>query len=70
MVTSSSTSNASEDRPHGRDFPSEQSAIIEQALEGPNDDGLRHGRSIAEILRELNLDYECVTAAILHTRQQ
>ena len=70
MVTSSSTSNASEDRPHGRDFPSEQSAIIEQALEGPNDDGLRHGRAIAEILRELNLDYECVTAAILHTRQQ
>ena len=70
MVTSSSTSNASEDRPHGRDFPSEQSAIIEQALEGPNDDGLRHGRAIAEILQELNLDYECVTAAILHTRQQ
>ena len=70
MVTSSSTSNASEDRPHGRDFSSEQSAIIEQALEGPNDDGLRHGRAIAEILRELNLDYECVTAAILHTRQQ
>jgi GTP pyrophosphokinase len=70
MVTSSSTSDASEDRPHGRDFSSEQSAIIEQALEGPNDDGLRHGRAIAEILRELNLDYECVTAAILHTRQQ
>jgi len=70
MVTSSFTSSASEDRPHLRDFPPEQSAIIEQALEGPNDDGLRHARATTEILRGLNLDYECVTAAILHTRQQ
>ncbi|MCK5362181.1 MAG: bifunctional (p)ppGpp synthetase/guanosine-3',5'-bis(diphosphate) 3'-pyrophosphohydrolase, partial [Gammaproteobacteria bacterium] len=70
MVTSNSTIHPSEGRPTPRDLSSHQAAIVSQALEGPEDDGLRHARAVAELLRELNLDHECVTAAILHTRQQ
>jgi GTP pyrophosphokinase len=70
MVTGSSTSQPSDAHELLRDFPSDQSAIIEEALEAPDDDGLRHARTVAELLRELKLDYESVTAAILHTRQE
>ncbi len=70
MVTSNSTIHPSEGRPTPRDLSSQQAAIVSQALEGPEDDGLRHARAVAALLRELNLDHECVTAAILHTRQQ
>ena len=70
MVTSNSTFHPSEERPTPRDLSSHQAAIVGQALEGPEDDGSRHARAVAELLRELNLDHECVTAAILHTRQE
>jgi len=70
MVTGNPTSRASEERAYLCDLPSDQAAIVELALEGPDDDGLRLARAVAELLRELNLDHECVTAAILHTRQQ
>jgi len=70
MVTSNSTFHPSEGRPASRDLSSHQAAIVSQALEGPEDGGLRHARAVADLLRELNLDHECVTAAILHTRQE
>jgi len=70
MVTGDSTFHPSEERPYLHDLSSQQAAIVEQALDGPDDDGRRHGRAVAELLRELNLDHECVTAAVLHTRQQ
>jgi GTP pyrophosphokinase len=70
MVTSSSTFEPSEARRFLRDFPSDQSAIIEEALDAPDDDALQQARAVAEVLHELNLDYESITAAILHTRKQ
>jgi 1,6-anhydro-N-acetylmuramate kinase len=70
MVTGSSTFYPSEGRSRLRDLSSHQAAVVSQALEGPDDDGLRFARAVAELLRELNLDHECITAAILHTRQR
>ncbi len=70
MVSGDLTFHRHGERSFLRDHPAHQSAIIEQALEGPDDDGLRHALAVAELLRELNLDHECVIAAILHTRQQ
>ena len=70
MVTVTSTPREPEDRPWLRDFSSEQSAVIEQALAGPDDDGTRYACDVAELLRDLNLDHECVAAAILHTRRE
>jgi GTP pyrophosphokinase len=74
MVTVNTTPSEPEERPYLRDFSSEQAATIEQALAGPDGDALEdvmdHARGVAELLRELNLDHECITAAILHQRQQ
>ena len=70
MATGNSISPESAARPSAREFPSCEEAIIEQALEVPDDDGLGHARAVADVLRELNLDHESVSAAILHIRQQ
>ncbi len=70
MVTSSSSIQPTEGPAFLRDFPSDQSAIIEEALEGCEAETLEHARAVAEVLHELNLDHESVTAAILHIRQQ
>ena len=70
MVASNSTPRTPEPGALVRDLPSDQSAIIAQALEAPDDDGLRRARAVAELLRELNLDHESVAAAVLHTRQR
>ena len=70
MASGNPISPASAARPFAREYACGEEAIIEQALEGPDDDGLGHARAVAELLRELNLDHESVSAAILHTRQQ
>ncbi len=57
-------------QPFLRDYASHQAAVIEQAIDAPEDDGLRHARAVAELLGELRLDHESVAAAILHTREQ
>jgi len=70
MAAGNSTPGTSETDALLRDLPTEQSVVIAQALEAPEDDGLRRARAVAELLRELNLDHACIAAAILHTRQR
>ncbi len=70
MVTSRSTSPATGERSSPCDLSSHPPAIIERALEGADDGGLRQARAVAAVLQELNLDHECIAAAILHSRRQ
>ena len=70
MVTSNPPSRTGEEQAYLRDLPSPQSVIVEQALVEPDEAAREHAGAVASLLRELNLDYECLTAAILHTRQQ
>ena len=70
MVTGSPTSRIGEEQPYLRGLPCAQSAIVEQALTDPDLGTREHACAVAALLRELNLDYECITAAVLHTRQQ
>ncbi|NCF29379.1 MAG: GTP diphosphokinase [Gammaproteobacteria bacterium] len=70
MVTGNPTPQTDEEQPHLRGLASEQSAIVEQALADCEPAALDHARAVATVLRELNLDHECVAAAILHVRQQ
>ncbi len=70
MVTGNSIPQRGEEQPFLRDLSSQQSTIVEQALREPDDAAREHAAAVAALLRELNLDHECLVAAILHTRQQ
>ena len=70
MTTGNPTSRSDEERPYLHGLPAQQSAIIEQALAEPDLGAREHAGAVAALLRELNLDHACITAAILHIRQQ
>jgi len=70
MVSNNPPSRIGEEPPYLRGLPSQQSVIVEQALVEPDHGAREHAGAVASLLRELNLDYECLTAAILHTRQK
>jgi len=71
MVAGSSAFPHSDPQELLRDFPSDQSVVIEEAFSAPDDDAaLGHACAVADLLHELNLDYESIAAAVLHTRQR
>lgn len=70
MVTAHSNLHSGEGQPYLRDLAAPQTAIVEQALDAADDAARTHARAVATQLRELNLDHQCVTAAILHAGQQ
>ena len=69
MVSVNPTPRQPEDPCRPRDPASEHSALMAQALAGPEDEGVRHARDVAALLGELNLDHAAIVAAILHTRR-
>ncbi|MDX2316548.1 MAG: GTP diphosphokinase [Gammaproteobacteria bacterium] len=70
MVTSNPTSRIHDAPPHLRGLSSDASLIVEQALVETDPATREQAIAVAALLRELNLDHECVVAAILHTHQQ
>jgi len=70
MVTGNSLSPTGPEQPFLRDLSTQHASIVEQALAEPDDAAREHAAAVAALLRELNLDHECLAAAILHTRQQ
>lgn len=70
MVSGSPIAQSGEQPHYLRGFSSQHAGIVEQALQDPDAGVLEHARAVATLLRELNLDYECIAAAILHTRRQ
>jgi GTP pyrophosphokinase len=70
MVTSNPTSRIDDEPPHLRGLSSDASLIVEQALVETDPAAREQAIAVAALLRELNLDHECVVAAILHTHQQ
>ncbi|MDX1434030.1 MAG: bifunctional (p)ppGpp synthetase/guanosine-3',5'-bis(diphosphate) 3'-pyrophosphohydrolase [Gammaproteobacteria bacterium] len=69
MVAGASAFPQSDPQELLRDFPSHQSAVIEEALEAPQDAALGYACAVADLLHELNLDYESIAAAVLHARE-
>ena len=70
MVTSNPTSRIDDAPPHLRGLSSDASLIVEQALVETDPAAREQAIAVAALLRELNLDHECVVAAMLHTHQQ
>jgi GTP pyrophosphokinase len=67
MVTSHSTSRGGEEQAYLHDLPAAQCALLEQALQACDTRARARGNDVAALLRELNLDHECLAAAILHS---
>jgi len=70
MVTGRPIAGGEDGPSYARGLTSEHAAIIEQALQACGASSQEQASAVATVLRELNLDYECATAAILHLHQQ
>ena len=65
MVTVSPTASQPHGRPASDHLSSEQAALIDQAMSDLEDEDRGHARALVELLRDLNLDHDCIAAALV-----